>query len=65
MGHLWIPGSEPFREVTSQQTIKTECWVKDVLEGLPGDAVVESPPADAGDTGSCPSLGRSHMPRSG
>ena len=30
-----------------------------------GGAVVESPPADAGDTGSCPGLGRSHMPRSG
>ena len=27
--------------------------------------MVESPPADAGDTGSCPGLGRSHMPQSG
>ena len=27
--------------------------------------MVESPPADSGDTGSCPGLGRSHMPRSG
>ena len=27
--------------------------------------MVERPPADAGDTGSCPSPGRSHMPRSG
>ena len=34
-------------------------------EGFPGGAVVESPPADAGNTGSCPGLGRSHMPRSG
>ena len=33
--------------------------------GFPGDAVVESPPADAGDTGSCPGLGRSHMLQSG
>ena len=33
--------------------------------GFPGGAVVESPPADAGDTGSCPRPGRSHMPRSG
>ncbi|XP_049570223.1 F-BAR and double SH3 domains protein 2 isoform X5 [Orcinus orca] len=33
--------------------------------GFPGGAVVESPPADAGDTGSCPSPGRSHVPRSG
>ena len=33
--------------------------------GFPGGAVVERPPADAGDTGSCPGPGRSHMPRSG
>ena len=32
---------------------------------FPGGAVVESPPADAGDTGSCPGPGRSHMLRSG
>ena len=32
--------------------------------GFPGGAVVESLPADAGDTGSSPGLGRSHMPRS-
>ena len=33
--------------------------------GFPGGAVVESPPASAGDTGSSPGLGRSHVPRSG
>ena len=33
-------------------------------EGFPGGAVVESLPASAGDTGSSPGLGRSHMPRS-
>ena len=33
--------------------------------GFPGGAVLESPPADAGDTGSCPGLGRSHVPWSG
>ena len=32
--------------------------------GFPGGAVVESLPASAGDTGSSPGLGRSHMPRS-
>ena len=31
---------------------------------LPGGAVVKNPPANAGDTGSSPGLGRSHMPRS-
>ena len=33
--------------------------------GFPGGAVVESLPANAGDTGSGPGLGGSHMPRSG
>ena len=32
--------------------------------GFPGGAVVENPPANAGDAGSSPGLGRSHMPRS-
>ena len=31
-------------------------------EGFPGGAVVENPPANAGDRGSSPGLGRSHMP---
>ena len=39
-------------------------WIK-VLQGFPGGAVVGSLPADAGDTGSSPGLGGSHMPRSG
>ena len=32
--------------------------------GFPGGAVVENPPANAGDTGSSPGPGGSHMPRS-
>ena len=32
--------------------------------GFPGGAVVENLPANAGDTGTSPGLGRSHMPRS-
>ena len=35
------------------------------VRGFPGGAVVESPPANAGDTGSSPGLGGSRMPRSG
>ena len=31
-------------------------------QGFPGGAVVENLPANAGDTGSSPGLGRSHMP---
>ena len=33
-----------------------------VLLGFPGGAVVKKPPANAGDTGSSPGPGRSHMP---
>ena len=29
---------------------------------FPGGAVVKNPPANAGDTGSSPGLGRTHMP---
>ena len=38
--------------------------LKHLLQGFPGGAVVESLPANAGDTGSSPGLGRSHMPQS-
>ena len=34
------------------------------LKGFPGGTVVENLPANAGDTGLSPGLGRSHMPRS-
>ena len=34
------------------------------IKGFPGGAVVENLPASAGDMGSSPGLGRSHMPRS-
>ena len=33
-------------------------------QGFPGGAVVKNLPANAGDMGSSPGLGRSHMPRS-
>ena len=38
--------------------------VKMAYWGFPGGAVVENMPANAGDTGSSPGLGRSHMPQS-
>ena len=38
--------------------------IKNQLSGFPGGTVVESLPANAGDTGSGPGLGGSHMPRS-
>ena len=46
-----------------------QSWVRNgrtrmKIQGFPGGAVVENLPANAGDTGSSPGLGRSHMPRS-
>ena len=38
--------------------------LREVSQGFPGGAVVENLPANAGDTGLSPGLGRSHMPRS-
>ena len=40
------------------------CSLKNIGQGFPGGAVVEDLSANAGDTGSSPGLGRSHMPRS-
>ena len=37
---------------------------KKLKRGFPGGAVVENLPTNAGDTGSSPGLGRSHMSRS-
>ena len=48
-----------------ERHISWKTW--EILQGIkscPGGAVVENLPANAGDTGSSPGLGRSHMPRS-
>ena len=45
-------------------TIKKSTNNKPGEGGFPGGAVVESPPANAEDTGSSPGLGRSHRPQS-
>ena len=37
---------------------------RDLHRGFSGDAVVKNPPANAGDVGSSPGLGTSHMPQS-
>ena len=37
---------------------------KKKFKDFPGDTVVKNPPANAGDMGSIPAPGRSHMPRS-
>ena len=43
---------------------KTYNRSKTILEDFPGGAVVKNPPANAGDKGSSPRPGRSHMSRS-
>ena len=55
-------------KVTTYMT-KTEKYVtnhedKGRFWDFPGGTVVKNPPANAGDTGSSPGPGRSHMPRS-
>ena len=42
-----------------------EGLLKHTVLGFPGGTVVEGLPANAGDAGSSPGLGGSHMPRSG
>ena len=37
---------------------------EDIKRGFPGGSAVPNPPANAGDTGSIPGPGRSHMPQS-
>ena len=51
--HKYTPVTETIKVI-----LKQHIW------DFPGGAVVRSPPANAGDTGSIPGLGRSHMPRS-
>ena len=53
------PGKPPFVFYTKQIILQ-----RMLILGFPGGAVVENLPANAGDTGSSPGLGRSHMPRS-
>ena len=48
-------------QTTEQKIFSKIENIKKIL-GFPGGAVVENLPANAGDTGSSPGLGRSHMP---
>ena len=43
---------------------KISKYFKTMITGFPGGTVVENPPANAGDMGSSPGPGGSHMPRS-
>ena len=46
------------------KVLHTNKSLKSSAPDFPGGAVVKNPPANAGDTGSIPGLGRSHMPQS-
>ena len=43
---------------------KKKLLLEIIFWDFPGGAVVKNPPANAGDMGSSPGLGRSHMPQS-
>ena len=70
-GHWYLESSDHllcrmfFRlDLSSHDQIEVMNFIKNIPWGFPGSTVVENPPANAGDTGSSPGLGRSHMPRS-
>ena len=50
------------RNKTKQTNKKTQ-FKNGQKKDFPGGAVVNNPPASAGDTGSIPGPGRSHMPQ--
>ena len=56
---LWHRTSQSYRAYVLEGEA-----IKNINKGFPGGTVVENPPANTGDTGSSPGLGRSHMPRS-
>ena len=58
MGPSWM------RNGTLYSTLQSTSHQKTLITGFPGGAVVENLPANAGNTGSSPGLGRSHMLRS-
>ena len=55
---------EEAREIAGWSTDHCGCLRNNHSWVLPGGPVVKNPPANAGDTGSSPGPGRSHMPRS-
>ena len=59
---LLYPASISFRFDREIKTFTDKQKLREL--GFPGGAVVKNPPANAGDTGSSPGLGRSHMSQS-
>ena len=60
----WTAQSNTFSMGKPDWNLKSKLDVKSFLQGFPGGTVVKNPPANAGDMGLSPGLGRSHMPRS-
>ena len=55
-------GSKKCWQGCEEIRILVNCWWEyKIVQGFPGGAVVENLPANAGDMGSSPGLGRSHM----
>ena len=61
MERVW-PGQDRDREGESENQRGTEREKEDRCLDLPGGPVIRNPPADAGDMGWIPGLGRSHVP---
>ena len=68
MVHLPVSATLPSEyqpgQTSGAQLFHPTQMLSESFKGFPGGAVVKSPPANAGDTGSSPGPGRSHMPRS-
>ena len=61
-GRGWLLNSLNFARHKTEIFKFLNPMINDKWQGLPGGALVENLPANAGDTGSRPGLGRSHMP---
>ena len=64
--HLWVDhriGNEAVVSIYPHNVCSDTVFKKEAGD-FPGGTVVKNPPANAGDTGSIPGPGRSHMPRS-
>ena len=55
---------EPLKHLQGKEARRQISQFKIVLVGFPGGAMVKNPPANAGDTGSSPGPGGSHILRS-
>ena len=56
--------SKIYKQLMQVNIKKKTTQSKNGQKDFPGGAVVKNPPANAGDMGSSPGPGRSHMPRS-